>query len=327
MTQKPEVRQRLTAAEAQARFLVPPGHVWDENLQQPIPVGTVMEVASLERPMDLAAALDVWSRNRATLVRFIREHLEEATYDKDGKILRTNDYYHVPGAAAGAPNALTKRGGERLAQLHGFGKATTSVVDKTETPEYTSATVEVRLADAKRRAIGLAVASCSTAEAGFRSVFAQRKYGATVVKEQGEWRVTKPCDFRAALNDVVSRASKRAFVAAVIVACAADEIFVAAEEAEQPPPADTREAQEPVAAAPQPQAATPPGATLPNVKALKQYAGKPLAAIPSDQLVKLQRVLRDQAKHPAAWAPVIEAIELELDRRSQEIREDDALPF
>ncbi len=323
MTQKPEVRQRLTAAEAQARFLVPPGHVWDENLQQPIPVGTVMEVASLERPMDLAAALDVWSRNRATLVRFIREHLEEATYDTDGKIRRTNDYYHVPGAAAGAPNCLTKRGGERLAQLHGFGKATTSVVDKTETPEYTSATVEVTLADAKRRPIGSAVASCSTAEARFRSVFAQRKYGATVVKEQGEWRVTKPCDCRAALNDVVARAAKRAFIQAVIVATAADEIFVAAEESEQQP-GNADEAVEPK---PAPQAEAPPsGPRLPDVKALKQFAGKALAELTSADLARIAKTLREQTKRPAAWAPVIEAIEVELDRRTQE-EENGSLPF
>src|SRR6266702_3861393 len=163
----------------------------------------------LERPVDLEQQLAAWERNRKTLVRFVQSYLEEASYDAKGHPVpgQVRDYYKVPGAQT---KALTKRGGEKLAQLFRFGKASTSIVAHTETKEYVSATVEVTLTDQYRRPVGSAVSSCSTAEGGFTSDRAKKKYND---------------DYRAALNDVVARAAKRAFVQAVIVAAAADELF------------------------------------------------------------------------------------------------------
>ncbi len=314
---KPDVRVRLTAAEAQAQGLVPLDHVWNEDLQTAEPRGMAVERAQLERPMDLAHQLSSWQRNRVQLVSFAHQYLEEASYDAKGSPIagQLRDYYKVPGG--GEIKALTKRGAEKLGTLFRFGKATTEIVGRTETPEYCSATVQVTLADQYRRPIGSAVSSCSTAEAGFRSVFAQRKYGAVISKKDGEWVVKQPGDYRAALNDVVARASKRAFVQAVIVATAADELFTAAEETESKPP-DPDEAREPTPAAPQ-----PTGPTLPNAKALKQYAGKPLATLAPDVLIKIAVTLREKSKNPQTWAPVIEAIDNELERRRVELMADE----
>jgi len=255
------------------------------------------------------------------LLTFVRNYLEEATYDAKGYPIQgqVRDFYQVPGA--GETKALTKRGAEKLATLFRFGKATTEIVARTETAEYVSATVQVTLVDQYRRPIGSAVSSCSTAEAGFRSVFAQKKYGAKIAKEKDcSFVVKTPGDFRAALNDVVARASKRAFVQAVIVATAADEVFIAAEEAEAKAP-DPEEEKEPVV----PSAAV----RLPDVKALKQYAGKVIAELPSDALIKIAQTLRTKTKNPGAWVPVIDALDAELARRTDAILDtaDDDLPF
>ncbi len=299
-TGKAEVRQRLTAAEAQAQGLVPAGHVWNERDQAPEPRGFALEAAALERPLDLARQLDTWKRNRDVLLSFVRDYLEEASYDEKGYPIpgQVRDYYKVPGSQT---KALTKRGGEKVANLFRFGKAETRVVDKTETKEYVSATVEVTLADHYRRPIGSAVSSCATAEGGFASERAKKKYGG---------------DYRAALNDVVARAAKRAFVQAVIVAAAADEVFTAAEDVDPNP--------DPPAPAPSP---APPSPRLPKSPALKQYAGKEIKELPSDALTKIALTLRTKATNPKVWQPVIEAIEWELECRTQTILGDQADDF
>jgi hypothetical protein len=205
---------QLTAAEAQAQGLVPTGHEWDEALQEPVARGTAMMIAHLDKAVDLQANLASFKANRDTLVRFVREYLEEADYDSrrlpiPGKM---RDYYLVPGAQT---KALTKLGAEKLGHLFRLGRARTTVVATTETKEYVSATAECVLTDQYRREIGSAVSSCTTAEKAFASDFAKKKYGG---------------DYRAALNDVVARATKRAYVQAMIVATAADEVFTSAEE-------------------------------------------------------------------------------------------------
>lgn len=303
MTTKTEVRERLTPAEAQAKGLIPLGHVWDEGTQQPIARGVALEEAQLDRPLDLTHQLDDWKRNRDRLLAFVRDYLEEASYDAKGYPIQgqVRDFYKVPGG--GETKALTKRGAEKLATLFRFGKATTDIVARTETAEYVSATVQVTLADQYRRSIGSAVSSCSTAEPGFRSVFAQKKYGAEIVKEQGEWLVKKPGDFRAALNDVVARASKRAFVQALIVATAADEIFTAAEEAETTP-LDSEETKAPAAATPQPP--TPSKATG-TVMPFGKTKGTPLADHKSDELLAVK--LWCEKSNPKKFAALMRAID------------------
>jgi hypothetical protein len=296
-TERPAGPKRFTAEEAQLNGLIPTGHVWDEQEQQAIPRGVAIEVAQLERPTDLALQLDAWKRNRATLVAFVKTYLEEASYDEKKLPIpgQVRDFYKVPGSET---KALTKRGGEKVATLFRFGKATTTVVAHTETKEYVSATVEVTLVDQYRRPVGSAVSSCSTAEAGFASERARRKYQS---------------DYRAALNDVVARAAKRAFVQAVIVAAAADEMFTGTV-ADEP---ETGGEAAPASAPP-----ADPGPFLPKAPALKHYAGQSVRQLPADALAKIARVLKT-AKRPARWVEVINACTAELERRELEMRDDD----
>src|SRR2546425_1206825 len=114
--QKPEIHQRLSPAEAQAKGRVPPGMVWDEDTQTPVERGFAIERAQLERPLDLARQLESWRKNRETLVAFVRDYLEEASYDDKGYPVpgQVRDFYKIPGAPT---KALTKRGSEKLANL------------------------------------------------------------------------------------------------------------------------------------------------------------------------------------------------------------------
>jgi len=330
VTEKPsaqaEVKALLDAAAAQAQGLVPTGHVWDQQSQTAVPRGLALEAAMLERPLDLEKQLAWWKIQRDTLLKFVREYLQEAEYDSKGAPApgKLHDYYVVPGSKQ---KALTKRGGEKLAQLFRYAKGETKLVGGTETADFVSQTVEVTLLDNYRRQVGSAVGSCSTAEAGFRSIWTQRKYGAVIEKdEQGESRVKTKPDWRAALNDVVARAGKRAFVQAVIVATAADEIFTTAEEAD------------PGEAAAPPSERQPPkqeqedrtlGPFLPRAKALKGWSGKSVREIPPDRLQAMILALTTKVKRPAVWRPVVELLKAEQQRRDALIleAEDDDLPF
>lgn len=308
------VNERLSRAQAQERGLIPPHHRWDEELQQPIPIGMAVAAEQLERPVDLEQNLASFDRNRRTLMNFVAKYLQEAEYadgkgkERKGSLVpgKLHDYYKVPGSDN---KALTKLGAEKLCQLFRLGRGSSRVVACVETKEYVSATVEVVLTDQYRREVGSAVGSASTAEAGFRSVFAQKKYGATLKKEpDGSLVVDTPADFRAALNDVIARANKRAFVQAVLVASSADEVFVAGEEAEHKPGPEEQERPKETAPA--------AGPLLPNAPALKQYAGKPIRELATAELSKIHAALRTNGK--AIWQPVIDALAEELDRRSQD---------
>ncbi len=253
----------------------------------------------LARPADLRKNLALFKRNRATLARFIRDVLEEAAYDAQGAPLpgQLHDYYRIPGANR---KALTKLGAEKLAGLCRYARGETKIVDSVETPEYVSATVSVVLVDQYRRVVGSGEAACATAEAGFRSIRAQRRYGA-VITEDGT--VEQPPDYRAALHDVIARAGKRAFVQAVIYATATDELFTVAD---QP---DEEEAA--AAGARAPEAGV---GRLPQNK-FGKYAGQRLADVPAEDLATIAHWCRHEVKKAAAWAPVAEAIDQELERR------------
>jgi hypothetical protein len=261
-----------------------------------VPRGEDLMAAALEREPDLERQLQVWQRNRTTVVRFTQQYLTESEYDNKGYPVpgKVGDYYKVPGAPT---KALTKRGGEKVAQLLRFAKGATKVVNMTETAEYVSATVEVTLTDQYRRPVGSAVSSCSTAEPGFRSPMARKKYGARSKRDGDQWVETAPPDYRAAVNDIVARAGKRAFVQAVIVAGALDEIFTAAE--------DTEEAPTPTAPA------TTRGDLLTHLPFKKDQ--RAIADLDDAELVKVVDWCRDKGKYP----DLIEAVALEQERRRQ----------
>jgi hypothetical protein len=166
----------------------------------------------LEQPADIERQLQTYDRNRKALVRFIDNHLQEASYEeKNGKKLpkagEMRDYYMVPGATT---KALTKLGAEKLGQLFRFFRGTTEVTHQVCTKEICEIRVRVTLVDQYSRPVGAFESACTSQERSFQ--FAKKKYDD---------------DFRAALNDIVARASKRAFVQAMIYSTATDEIFQA----------------------------------------------------------------------------------------------------
>lgn len=283
MTAKAEVRERLTREQAAAQGLIPAGHGWNEEEQRAEAIGSMALAEQLERPMDLQRNLEAFQRNRQTLMKFVGGYLQESEYDGKGYPVagKLHDYYLVPGSQN---KALTKLGAEKLAQLFRFGVGNTRLVASQETKEYASATVEVVLVDQYRREVGSAVSSCSSAESGLQR--AAKKYGT-------------PPDWRAALNDVVARARKRAIVQAVIVATSADEVFVSGE---NDTAKDDGEA---------PTAPTRP--RFPDK--FGSYGGKHVDELSTDELLKVLDWCRTKARNPNIVAPVVDAVNEELERR------------
>lgn len=271
-------------------------------------IGTAIFRDQLDKPMDLAANLERFQKNRLVVLKFCRQLLVEAAYDEKGYLVpgQLNDFYLVPGAKT---KALTKKGSENLAQLFRYFRGPTAVVSETETREYLSATVNVTLVDHYGRVVGNATASCTTAEKGFSSPNAQKKYGAVVVWRKGaDPDITTPADFRAAKNDVVARASKRAFVQAVIYATATDEVFHVADDM-----AEEVERKAPAAAS---------GAVLPfDTKGYKK--GTPLSALADQELISLKAWALKSKRHKGL-ADVID--DLLDERRPEALDADDGLP-
>lgn len=316
------VRTRLTRAEAEEKYGKQRGMVWDEEEQAWIPLGQAVVQDQLARPMDLERELERFDKNRKILLQFIARYLEEAKYDDRGYPIagQLNDYYKVPGAAA-EQKALTKRGGSKLAQLFRWARGTPELVQQDISKDGVSVTVKVPLWTHLSTPAGAGLSACSTAEAGFRTIGARKKYGARFNDQKKE---IEPPDYRAALNDVVARAGKRAFVQAVIVSAAAEEIFSVAVEDEPPPaPGGKPEDREPP-----PPKESEGGARLPKSK-FGAHGGKLISEVPADALVRIAQWMRKEAKHPEAWAPLAGAIDLELDQRLRDTLdgEDDDLPF
>lgn len=281
-------RERLTAEEAQARGMVPAGMVWDETTQAPIARGDAIVSAALERPVDLQRNLEAWRQNRETLVRFIGQYLQEADYNEQRYPIsgQMHDYYRLPNYDK---KALTKQGAEKIAQLFRFARASTETVQREATKGGALAVVRVVLVDHYRRPVGSGEAACSTAEKSFQGRSAA-KYGG---------------DYRAALNDVIARAGKRAFVQAVIYVVAGDELFESAAST-----GDDRDDEEV-----QREAATTVSAPR-FPKNWKEVGGKLVSEVSDAQLQKVADWCR-KARMPEAVAPLLAAVEAEQESRRQ----------
>lgn len=250
----------------------------------------------LATPDNLVQQLDAYDRNRKALMAFISAHLGEASYEerngvKIPKAGEMRDYYQVPG---GTTKALTKLGAEKIGSLFRFRRADTEVTHQVCTKELCEVRVRVSLVDQYRREAGSFESACSSQERSFQN--AKKKYSG---------------DFRAALNDIVARASKRAFVQAMIYSTATDEIFQAGAEADEQQPAGQDEQSD----APR----------LPNGK-FGKWGGQVIHDVPTEDLQKIYRFCTEEAKSPKVWEPVAQAVGDELDaRRLDEMGED--LPF
>lgn len=245
---KTEVARRLTAAEAENQYGKQLGQVWNEDQQEFVPLGHALAIEQLDKPLDLAKNLQAFEDNRKTVIEFIQgKYFEEAKYVTEGKDRgalipgQLGDYYQVPGSTQ---KALTKRGASKIKQLFRWARGGARRVDGQETKEYCSATIEIPIVDHLGRTVGAGLGSCNTAEKGFTSKAAINKYGGWCEwnKEKNEPEVKRAPDYRAALHDIVSRATKRADVQATIVAGALEEIFTVARDDEgdkddhEPPP-------------------------------------------------------------------------------------------
>lgn len=235
---KTEVTRRLTAAEAEDQYGKQMGQVWDEDQQTFIALGQSLALEQLDKPLDLAKNLQAFEANRKTVIQFIQsDYFEEAKYVTEGKDKgnlipgQLGDYYQVPGSTQ---KALTKRGASKIKQLFRWARGGARRVDGQETKEYCSATIEIPIVDHLGRTVGAGLGSCNTAEKGFTSKAAINKYGGwcTWDEAKNQPEVKRAPDYRAALHDVVSRATKRADVQATIVAGALEEIFTVAREDE-----------------------------------------------------------------------------------------------
>lgn len=299
------VKQRMTKDEAQTAGVVPLGHVWDEQTQQPIPLGAAIEIAAQERAADPGVMMKAFDDTRTMILQFVREKMQAAEVDQKGYLVegKLHHFYVVPSSTR---KALTKTGAELLASLFRLQRSRSEVTNSVETAEYVSARVHCELVDRWGKAAGAHEGACSSAEPAFRSPGARKKYGAQGKWEgpQGdkEWVEKVGPDYRAALNDIVAKAGKRAFVGAVIVATATDEIFEVPQDDGSGGNEDEDHGQERSAET----------GHRPQVVGVT-FNGKPVSALTMAELERYRKRLTDLPEHQ--WDKHREALDVELDAR------------
>jgi hypothetical protein len=306
----PEVGTRLTKEQAAEHYGQRLGQVWDEDQQRFVALGLAIREDAIRRGEDLEQRLDRMGKDRQIVLRFIATQLVEAEYDERKRPMkgRMHDYYTLPGYDKKTP---TKQGGEKLAQFFNLRRAKTQTVERVCTQDFAMADVQVELVDKWGQPAGSGEAAATTAEASFQQ--AAVKYGA---RKDQQGKVTTPPDWRAAYNDVLARAGKRAFVQAVIYATATDDIFDASG-------AVARQAED---------AGLDDGAPSPVRPRFPEkfgnLGGKYLDEVSPDELVKVAEWCRTKAKNPKAIAPILQSVEDELERRRLETEgETGELPF
>jgi hypothetical protein len=303
---------RLTAAQAEEKFGKQPGQVWDAELQEFVALGHALVVEQMGRQVDLAANLQTFKANRDVVIRFVQgEYFEEAKYVLEGKDKgnlipgQLGDYYKVPGSDQ---KALTKRGASKIKQLFRWSRGAARRVAGEESKEYCSAMIEVPIVDHLGRTVGAGIGACNTAEKAFTSQNAIKKYGGWCEWDQAKHQlnVTRAPDYRGALHDVTSKATKRADTQATIVAAALEEIFTVARDDE----GDSRDevhTERPVFPN---QPASIGSRRLPKAKKglLAKHGGKTIAEVEKSNRDELLKI-RDWAKTSKLHGPVADTID------------------
>lgn len=248
------------------------------------PLSLVLRNEAILAGEDLEKRLARVAKDNKIVRRFIAEQLVECEYDKKGYPLKgkMHDFYTLPNYDKKCP---TKQGAEKLAAFANLRRAKTYTVARECSKEFSMAEVQVELVDKFGQPAGSGDAAATTAESSFQG--ATKKYG-------GDWR--------AAYNDVLARAGKRAFVQAVIYATATDDIFDSTGEvAKQAEAAGIDEEAD---------------ATRPRFPAkFGNVSGQYLDEQTDETLIKIALWCRKEAKNPKAVAPIAEAIDEELERR------------
>lgn len=302
-----EVHTRLTKEQAGA----PPAHgqVFDEQEQRWMPLGEKFAVDRYRQQQEPEVMLAEHDARRMMVLRFVHSKMVEAEYDEKGYLIegKLHHFYVVPGSKT---KALTKTGGEMLADLFRLRRARSHVTHSVETAEYVSVRSVCDLVDQYGQPAGSCEGACTSAEAAFRAPFARRKYGATGKWEKtrgkkDEWVELTGPDYRAALHEIGMKSQKRAFVGSVIVATATDDIFEVAAEVDddgvEKRPTPTKPAPEPTA---QPSVPAAPPLTI---------QGKPLGACTTAELENAMKALEKMPDH--RWDRMREAVTTELDQR------------
>lgn len=288
--------------------------------QYPVPVERV--AATIAPEATLADRLAQFKIDRDAVLTFVKEYLVEAEYDDKGNPIagKLGDYYKVHGSEQ---RALTKGGASKVKQLFRWHRGAARHVDGRQDKDYCSATIEVPILDRYGHTVGAGIGSCNTAEYRFRSVGNIKKYGGWAEKGKGgPPKVTKEPDYRAALHDIISIATKRADTQATIVAAALEEVFTGTtdDEGRDEKPEEREPAEHP---------GRPVEPRLPKGK-FGKHGGKLLAEVPTADLGLILEWATKRAKSPKVWAPLARAVERELEvRRHDEepVDPDDDLPF
>lgn len=266
MTAKPEVHDARTPSGDQT------------------PLSLVLRNEAILAGEDLEKRLATVEKNNAIVRRFIASQMLEAEYDKKGYPLKgkMHDFYTLPNYDKKCP---TKQGAEKLAAFANLRRAKTYTVARECSKEFSMAEVQVELVDKFGQPAGSGDAAATTAESSFQG--AAKKYN-------GDWR--------AAYNDVLARAGKRAFVQAVIYATATDDIFDStgeiAKKAEAAGVDEDSETNRP---------------RFPEK--FGNVGGKYVDELKSEELITIREWCKTKAKNPATFAPLVEAINEELESR------------
>lgn len=262
-----------------------------------IPAGTPIMLP------DFRQAIDEFTAMREAVKQFIRDTFVESEY-RDGKPVggKLGDYYKVPGSNSFAP---TQAGAEKIALLFQLYRGATEVTASTMTKDFCSARVRVTLVGRDGRPRGSGESGCNSAESGFTSWSAKKKYGAKFKKEGREEIMVQAPDYRAAENDLISRAGKRAFVQAVRLTAGLDEIFNEMQRA----PVERQVAAPAVAIAKDAQ-----GRRIAMLDG--RHQGKLLKDLTTPYLVHVLDQYRQRGLHP----DIVEVIEEILDARNDELR-------
>jgi len=284
MTAKPEVHDARVLEDSQT------------------PLSLVLRNEAILAGEDLEKRLARVAKDNKIIRRFIAEQLVEAEYDKKGYPLKgkMHDFYTLPNYDKKCP---TKQGGEKLAAFANLRRAKTYTVARACEKDFSMAEVQIELVDKFGQPAGSGDAAATTAESSFQG--AAKKYG---LRTDDKGKVTQAADWRAAYNDVVARAGKRAFVQAVIYATATDDIFDSTGEvAKQAEAAGVDEESE---------------ANRPRFpEKFGNVGGQYLDDQTDETLIKIALWCRKEAKNPRAMAPIAEAIDEILERRRMDTDE------
>jgi len=179
-------------------------------------LGEAMALIRRDAMIGQTLEADEYKRRREALLRFVHTQLTPAELDDRGTLVKVNDYYTVPGSAQ---VALTKKGGELLGELYKYKTLRSGITESEFTADYGFARADVIL-HRSGIVVGAASASACSLEKTFQR--ASKKY-----------QLNNKVDWRAARNDIEARAQKRAYVRAMIQACAASDILAVADEQDE----------------------------------------------------------------------------------------------